>query len=46
VSESDRHEIPFAHALERELALVFDRNRIPWRYEETTFVLARDRRGA
>ena len=35
----------FAHPLERELARVFDRHRIPWRYEERTFVLARDREG-
>jgi hypoxanthine phosphoribosyltransferase len=35
----------FAHPLERELARVLDGHRIPWRYEETTFVLARDREG-
>jgi hypothetical protein len=37
--------VRFAHPLERELALVLDSHRIPWRYEETTFVLARDREG-
>jgi hypoxanthine phosphoribosyltransferase len=42
---SRRQEIRFAHPLEREVALVFDHHRIPWRYEETTFVLARDREG-
>ena len=45
---SDGHrpeQVRFAHPLERELARVFDRHRIPWRYEQTTFVLARDGQG-
>ena len=44
--DRDRLEdVSFAHPLERELARVFDRHGIPWRYEQRTFVLARDEQG-
>lgn len=35
----------FAHPIERELAHVFDRLHVRWRYEPHTFVLRRNRRG-
>jgi hypoxanthine phosphoribosyltransferase len=37
--------VPFAHPVERQLARIFDELGIPWEYEPTTFVLARNEDG-
>ena len=41
VREPERSDVPFAHPVERELALLFDEHGIAWEYEPHCFVLER-----